>query len=289
MAHPQPEWRRQRTNFVNHPFLSSTLRELQLFTRSWRFWTTFTLVILIFVVSGPYGTLERMTLGIRLGYWLVVHAVTWAIAISLSITAEILLREHLNHTLARMMIGSLVAALPIGFALGAIDFAFFGRWAEMETGFHRALLALPLCALFCLLTYTAMHRQIAEISAPAPPAPPPAAVPAAWPVSEPEILARLKPQNRGAILRLSVEDHYTDVVTTRGHELVLLRFADALKELGPTPGLQVHRSHWVADAHVETLKRDGSRLVLIMKDGAEIPVSRTYADAVRARFGDLSR
>ncbi|WP_037076223.1 LytTR family DNA-binding domain-containing protein [Neorhizobium vignae] len=274
---------------MNHPFLSSTLRELQLFTRSWRFWTTFILVILIFVVSGPYGTFERMTLGIRFGYWLTVHAVTWAIAISLSITAEILLRNRLGHTLARMMIGSLVAALPIGFALGAIDFAFFGRWAEMETGFHRALFALPLCALFCLLTYTAMHRQIAEISAPAlSVSPSPAEAPAASPVSQPEILARLKPQNRGAILRLSVEDHYTDVVTSRGHELVLLRFADALKELGPTPGLQVHRSHWVTDAHVETLKRDGGRLVLIMKDGTEIPVSRTYAEAVRSRFGDIT-
>ena len=64
--------------------------------------------------------------------------------------------------------------------------------------------------------------------------------------------------------------------------------ADALKELGPTPGLQVHRSHWVTDAHVETLKRDGGRLVLIMKDGTEIPVSRTYAEAVRSRFGDIT-
>ncbi|CDN54802.1 Sensory transduction protein LytT, putative [Neorhizobium galegae bv. officinalis bv. officinalis str. HAMBI 1141] len=265
---------------MNHPFLSSTLRELQIFTRSWRFWTTFTLVILIFVVTGPYGTLERMTLGVRLGYWLIVHAVTWTIAICLSIIAEILLRNRVNHALARMMIGSLVAALPIGFALGAIDFAFFGHWTGMSDGLHRALFALPLCALFCLLTYTAMHRQIAEASAPPTLVPAPAASSA----SEPEILARLKPQNRGALLRLSVEDHYTDVVTSRGHELILLRFADALKELGVTPGLQVHRSHWVADAHVETLKRDGGKLVLIMKDGTEIPVSRTYMDAVRSRF-----
>lgn len=265
---------------MNHPFLSSTLRELQIFTRSWRFWTTFTLVILIFIVTGPYGTLERMTLGVRFGYWLIVHAVTWTIAICLSIMAEILLRDRVNHTLARMMIGSLVAALPIGFALGAIDFAFVGHWTGMGDGFHRALFALPLCALFCLLTYTATHRQIAEASAP------PALVPAptASPTSEPEILARLKPQNRGPLLRLSVEDHYTDVVTSRGHELILLRFADALKELGLTRGLQVHRSHWVADAHVETLRRDGGKLVLIMKDGTEIPVSRTYMDAVRSRF-----
>ncbi|CDZ25366.1 LytTR family DNA-binding domain-containing protein [Neorhizobium galegae] len=268
---------------MNQPFLSSTLRELQLFTRSWRFWTTFALVVLLFVVTGPYGTFERMTLGIRLGYWLIVHAVTWSIAICFALMAEILLRRHLNHTLARMTIGSLVAALPIGFALGAIDFAFFGHWTNMGNGFHRALFALPLCALFCLLTYMAMHRQIAEVSASALP-PASALAPAA---SEPEILTRLKPQNRGAILRLSVEDHYTDVVTSRGHELILLRFADALKELGATPGLQVHRSHWVADAHVERLKRDGGRLVLVMKDGTEIPVSRTYADAVRARFDEL--
>lgn len=268
---------------MNHPFLSSTLRELQLFTRSWRFWTTFTLVVLIFVVSGPYGTLERMTLGVRLGYWLTVHAVTWTIAICFALIAEILLRERLSHTLARMMVGSLVAALPIGFALGVIDFAFSGRWTEMESGFHRALFALPLCALFCLLTYTAMHRQIAEASAPPSPSsfsPFPAPV-----ASEPEILTRLKPHNRGALLRLSVEDHYTEVVTTRGRELILLRFADALKELGATPGLQVHRSHWVADAHVETLKRMEGKLFVVMKDGTEVPVSRTYLDTTRSRFG----
>lgn len=269
---------------MNHPFLSSTLRELQLFTRSWRFWTTFSLVILIFVVSGPYGTLERMTVGVRLGYWLIVHSITWAIAISLAIMAEILLRNYFNHTLVRMMIGSLVAALPIGFALGIIDFAFLGRWNGMETGLHRALFALPLCALFCLLTYTAMHRQIAEVSAPDTVGMIPQSAVSS---PEPAILARLKPQNRGALLRVSVEDHYTDVVTTRSHELILLRFADALKELGHTPGLQVHRSHWVADTHVEKLKRENGKLFVVTKDGREIPVSRPNLESARQRFGQL--
>jgi len=238
---------------VLHPFLSSTLRELQIFTRSWRFWTTFAVVILLFAVSGPYGTSERMTFGVRLGYWLIVHAVTWAIAITCSIIANVLLRNRIDGMLVRMMIGSLVAALPIGFALGVIDFAFTGLWTEMNDGLHRALFALPLCALFCLLSYVAMQRQIAEIAAPteATSIPQPAAI-----SSEPDILARLKPQNRGPLVRLSVEDHYTDVVTTRGHELILLRFADALKELAGTRGLQVHCSHWVADAHVEKLRRD---------------------------------
>ncbi len=271
---------------MKQAFFDSTLRELQLFIRSARFWMTFSLVVLIFAVSGPYGTFERMTFGIRLGYWLIVHAVTWAIAISFSLAAEVLMRERLGNTLLRMMIGSLVAALPIGFALGLVDFAFTGVWAETADGFRRALMALPLCALFCLLTYTAMHRQIAAAATPSAPSEllPDRPSAANRQPSAPEILNRLKPQNRGPLVRLSVEDHYTEVVTVRGRELILLRFADALKELGDTPGLQVHRSHWVAEAQVEKLKREGGKLYVITKDGAEIPVSRTYIDAVRACF-----
>lgn len=283
-APPQPEWRRLRINFVTHPFFSFTLRELQLFIRAWRFWATFALIVLIFAFSGPYGTSERMMFGARLGYWLIVHAVTWTIAITFSVIAEVLLRERLRHTLARMMIGSLAAALPIGFALGAIDFAFTGRWNEMNNGLQRAAFALPLCAIFCLLTYLAMHRQIAEVATPRQLVPfPPAPAQAA----EPDILGRLKPQNRGPLVRLSVEDHYTEVVTTRGRELVLLRFSDAMKELGATSGLQVHRSHWVADAHVERLRRNNGKLFVIMKDGAEVPVSRPNLEAVKSRFGTI--
>lgn len=172
-----------------------------------------------------------------------------------------------------MMIGSIVAALPIGFVLGGIDLA-FGDPAGVDNSLHRALMAVPLCALFCLLTYMAMHQRIAE-----------AAVPEmSGLASTVSILDRLKPQNRGNLLRLSVQDHYTEVVTSRGRELVLLRFADALRETGATPGLRVHRSHWIADAHVESLERRDGKLAIIVGDGTVIPVSRSYAGEVRRRF-----
>jgi DNA-binding LytR/AlgR family response regulator len=83
---------------------------------------------------------------------------------------------------------------------------------------------------------------------------------------------------------MAVEDHYVHVTTSRGHELVLLRFSDALKEVGDTDGLQVHRSHWVAKSFVDSLKRENGKVTLILKDQKRIPVSRTYADAVRAAF-----
>jgi DNA-binding LytR/AlgR family response regulator len=64
-----------------------------------------------------------------------------------------------------------------------------------------------------------------------------------------------------------------------------LRFSDALRETGNAAGLQVHRSHWVADDFVAKLNRANGRLSLTLADGTEIPVSRPYAADVRARFG----
>ncbi len=84
-------------------------------------------------------------------------------------------------------------------------------------------------------------------------------------------------QNRAELLRLSVQDHYTDVVTTRGHQLVLLHFADSLREVGNAKGLQVHRSHWISDADVMSLKKQARRLFIVTRDGSEIPVSRSYS------------
>ena len=101
----------------------------------------------------------------------------------------------------------------------------------------------------------------------------------------PPLLRRLKPENRGTLQHLAVEDHYTLVRTSRGSELILLRFSDALSETGASAGLQVHRSHWVADSFVSRLNRVNGKLSLVLGDGSEIPVSRTYAAEVRNRFG----
>ncbi len=84
------------------------------------------------------------------------------------------------------------------------------------------------------------------------------------------------------------KDHYTELVTTRGRQLVLLRFADAMKEIGQTEGLQVHRSHWIADADVASLRKQAGRLHVVTRDGSEIPVSCSHNTAVQARFAARS-
>lgn len=273
--------------FVDHTFLQSTLRELQVAWRSPRLWATFVTVVLIFAITGPYGTLARLMLGPRFGYWLVLQAMAWSTAIVFSIAAEILLRGHMAGMFARMMIGSIVAALPIGFGISVVNFAFFGTMPSVADSLHQSLGAIPLCALFCILSYLTMHRQVA-VAGPdltETKTTPIAASEIRLQTPQPPILSRLKPENRRALVRLTVRDHYTEVVTTRGRELVLLRFGDALTEIGDIDGIRVHRSHWVAADHVARLKRDNGKLFVIARDGAAVPVSRSYVEAVRHRFG----
>ncbi len=88
-------------------------------------------------------------------------------------------------------------------------------------------------------------------------------------------LERLPPKLKGAILyAISAEDHYLRLHTSKGSDLILMRMSDAIAELEGLEGAQTHRSWWVARDAVESARRDGDRLTLLLKGGAEAPVSR---------------
>jgi len=60
-----------------------------------------------------------------------------------------------------------------------------------------------------------------------------------------------------------------------------MRLGDALAELEGLEGAQTHRSWWVSRHAVVEARRADGRAVLKLKSGAEAPVSRTYARALR--------
>lgn len=262
---------------MKSPFLQSALRELQVFLRSPRFWATFAAVVLIFWVTGPYGTAERLAAVPRLGFWFVLHAVAWSIAVVTIVLVDTALRPRMPSLPGRMAVGTVVAGVPVGLATEAISLFTFGGEPTLSTLAGGIVSGLLLSALFCGLTFLTMSSRQAAALAAAPP-------PSAEAPSDVPLLRRLKPENRGPILHMTVADHYTEVTTSRGRELILLRFSDALEEVGDTPGLQVHRSHFVADAHVARLVRADGRLAVVLRDGAEIPVSRSRLEAVRSRW-----
>ena len=94
-------------------------------------------------------------------------------------------------------------------------------------------------------------------------------------------LDRLPPEVGRDVIYLKMSDHYVEVVTTAGRCNLLMRFADAVAELGDS-GVRVHRSYWVAYPHVERWARRNHRTLLRLSGEHLVPVSRTHLDGARA-------
>jgi hypothetical protein len=138
---------------------------------------------------------------------------------------------------------------------------FFFLWAV-------AIVTGPVTAIMMLINRPGPATHAAPPSPHAPPAV--------------RFLARIPEKLKGAILyAVEAEDHYLRLHTSKGSDLILFRLADAIAELEGIAGAQVHRSWWVAkDAIAEVQRRDG-RVLLRLKNGTEIPVSRPNATALR--------
>jgi hypothetical protein len=99
-----------------------------------------------------------------------------------------------------------------------------------------------------------------------------------------KFLERLPLKLRGAeVWAVEAEDHYLRLHTSRGQDLILMRLSDAVAELDGIEGTQVHRSWWVARDAIEGARRGDGRATLTLKDGSEVPVSRTYARILREK------
>ncbi|HVK81892.1 MAG TPA: LytTR family DNA-binding domain-containing protein [Verrucomicrobiae bacterium] len=101
------------------------------------------------------------------------------------------------------------------------------------------------------------------------------APPAGAPAASIRFMERLPAKLKGALIyAVSSEDHYLRLHTSKGSDLILMRLSDAIGELDGLEGAQTHRSWWVSRDAVESSRRDGDKMVLMLKGGAEAPVSR---------------
>lgn len=91
----------------------------------------------------------------------------------------------------------------------------------------------------------------------------------------------LKPGIGRRLVSLSMHDHYLEVVTDAGKDMILKRMGDAVAELSDYPGLQIHRSHWVALDAVNGLERENGKIQAVLRDGRKLPVSRAKATELK--------
>jgi DNA-binding LytR/AlgR family response regulator len=223
-------------------------------------------VTVILALSGPFRTLDLMAPLPRLGYWAAVVFGTYAIGTA--VVAYLFCWTPFSRLppTARVATGSPLLGAAVTLALLGLD-AGLGLAPVVDWRAIAEQLAIATAISAVVLTL----REIAQRPAiPATPAPRPAT-----------ILDRLPLDRRGALLALSAEDHYVRVATRSGDTLVLLRLSDAMRETGDLPGLQVHRSHWVARNAVRAVRRSGDGAILTLVTGREVPVSRRFMPALR--------
>lgn len=239
-------------------------------------------------MAGPFGTYGDLAPLPRYAYWVGLCFFGYG-----SLVVAALAMRALRRTTgaAAIAAAALASALPTTFAVA---------WAEQLLRLQHAvpLQAMPrvygsvaAVQLLMLLLLTRMRLSLDPLLAPRPSDAntsahvhhlPLGAPPGGHQLADMGFLARI-PEHLGRdLLALQAEDHYLRVITALGSDLLLMRLADAMRELPAARGMQVHRSWWVAFEAVTAIERDAGRLVLVLSNGQQIPVSRTYQPAVRA-------
>lgn len=96
-----------------------------------------------------------------------------------------------------------------------------------------------------------------------------------------KFMSLLPVDKRGELYCLEMDDHYVKVYTDKGHHMLLMRFKDALGLLEDFDGLQTHRSWWVSKQAVKSVLKEQRKTTLVLINQLEVPVSRTYSEAVK--------
>ncbi len=259
---------------MNDRPLHSALRELRGHFADPRALVALALVSVILGFAGPFGTYESLPMAGRLAYWAAVAVTTYAVGFFIAVLLSLTLGRRIRSTWLKIVLFSVITGPFVTAVVVLLNLAAFGPargWTVIDLGtllFNGTLMALAVNAAALLLPFRTGPGDA--------PALPLEAMP-----SRPRIVDRLPLPQRGALLSLSVSDHYVEVTTDRGRGLVLIRLADAIAEAAPVDGLQVHRSHWVALAAVSRAVRGNGRVELELVNGSRVPVSRGFLPNVR--------
>lgn len=229
---------------------------------------------LIFAWFGVYQT-SQFPFAERVIYWtgLMLLGIVSGTLISPLITDRLMPRAH---PAMQVGIASLLISIPITIGLAAIEAASDGTLAPPAWWLEQYAYVLVVTVLLTSMAW------VIESYAKRPAAVAPAAPSAAPAVTTTTFTDRLPAKFCSAdIHAISAEDHYLRVHTSAGETMILMRLADAIRELAAIDGLQVHRSWWVARQGFADAAREDGKMTLKLKSGAEAPVSRTYMKAVK--------
>ena len=231
-------------------------------------------MIALFAFIGPFGTYDTLGAAGRVGYWAMALGLNWLVCGSvIALTLHMLRGRAFRRRMIAVGAAAAVAAAPGTGIVFSAETIFRPHYAGVQA---LPTVYISVAVLMLVIGVAVVIVRDHRLAAAAQPEVPAHAI---RPV---RFLGRLPPRLGRDLVYLRMADHYVEVFTTSGSTLLLMRFSDALRELDGVDGLRVHRSYWVARAHVAGAARRNGRLILKLSGGHEAPVSRTYLAAVRA-------
>lgn len=265
-------------NYVNGEAVQSTLREMREQVTSSKLNGILLIAGLVLMVLGPFRTAETMLPVPRTVYWVTaVFGTYYAAAIS-GIFVLNMTRGQMRSRWTRIALASLTQSIAVLIIALGVFVSTFGLSVFLELAtLTRAVMSTVLICFLMSAGFMVVGRMYERLETDA--------QPSGRDVTSdsPKILSRLDFAKRGALVSLSVQDHYVEVTTIKGKSLILLRFIDGLAEVSPVNGVQIHRSHWVALDGIADVRREGKKVVLTTTAGDRLPVSRTYLPDLKQR------
>ena len=261
-----------------HVFIASgarvhfTLREMRGLFRSWQFWVM-VLVGFAVMTTGHPATLPQFdNFWVRLSFW------------TISLLLYLVLAEPYMYLVSKVWQPK--ADRPIPLLLMSAPYIMFVTHA---TGAGLTLIFEPGRPLFDVMTWEMNLRNlfVAHVFETAS---------ACWLIPAQRERRRLQTMKvtprtvalagrqveLDGILRVKAAEHHLEIHTPSGVEILRERMATFLEQVGPSDGVQTHRSHWVAAAQVGGL--DGMQLRL--RNGEVVPIARGRLNDVRAWVDD---
>lgn len=221
-------------------------------------------VVVLLGLSGPFGTFESLSFGPRLAYWAITVPVTFGVGVLVSAFVAQAMRDAHSAWAVRLAVAC-ATAIFVGITVVILNLLAFGPTSiDLPS-----MLPVMATAGVIAVVFHAMANERANLGA------------SKEPEGKVALMDRLELNKRGALISLTVQDHYVEVTTTAGSSLLLMRLADAIREASAVNGLQIHRSHWVALDHVRAARREGDKAILTLSDSRELPASRSNIKALK--------
>jgi hypothetical protein len=224
---------------------------------------------ILLALLGPFGSFGA-PLWIRFAYWVPTMAMGATFGALLTRVIE---RRFRGRPIAQFVALTLaITVVMAGVAWGMAWVVFGSNAVAFGLEFVLYVLLISVITSGISAIIRARSTRIAIAAAPI----------VVGPHAAPALAARLPAKLRdGEILALQGEDHYVRIHTDKGSDLILMRLADAVSEMGETPGARSHRSWWVAKSAVNAARRENGRAWLQLTNALEVPVSRNYMAELR--------